>query len=423
MKEALLHFVWRYQLIHHDKLETTKGEKIQILKVGTYNTNETADFLEAKICINGMVLFGNIEIHINSSDWKKHQHHQNKKYNNVILHVVYNDDEPVEHLPTLELNGKISPYLLNKYNLLMTTKYPIPCRLDWTALDGFTKTQLQDTLIVERLESKKKQILNLLTISNNDWLQTKYTLLLKYFGGHVSQFGFQELAARIDYKLLIKHADNLLQIEALLFGTAGFLEDGSSDDYFYKLKKEFQYLKVKYGIIPLKKQIWNFLRMRPASFPTIKLALLAKLIYTSPQLFQMQQAQQTKDFLATIKASNYWTTHYTFEKPSKYMEKQIGKSSINSLLINYSIPLYYTYQTEFENNDVLQNCIDLYESLPLEVNHKVRYFNVEPKNQSALTSQVLIELFDNYCVSKKCLDCRVGYQLIKNNSTKFASIT
>ena len=414
MKEALLHFVWKYQLIRSDKLATTKGEQIEILKQGIYNRNESADFLEAQIKINGIVFVGNIEIHVNSSDWKKHKHHQNKKYNNIILHIVYNDDEPTEHIPTLELNGKIPPYILHKYEQLMFTKVPVPCEFDWKGIDRLELVTLQDQLISERLESKKKKILDSLQLNNNDWLQTKYALLLKYFGGNINQFGFQELAARLDYKILIKHADNLFQLEALLFGTAGFLEDDINDIYYENLKKEFQYLKNKYNIISLEKMIWNFMRMRPANFPTLKIALLASLIHTSPQLFQMQQIEQAKHFLAEIKASEYWNMHYHFEKISPYLIKHIGKSNINALLINYNIPLYYTYQTAFEQQDVLQTCIQFYESLPFEHNHKVSYFNTGKTNVSALDSQVLIQLYDHYCTKRKCLECRIGYRILKN---------
>jgi hypothetical protein len=421
MKEALLHFIWKYRLIHPDKLETTKGEKIEILKVGTYNTNESADFLETKIKINDTVLVGNTEVHVHSSDWNKHRHHQNKKYNNVILHVVYNDDAPLENMPTLELNGKIPPYLLKRYEALMHSKAPVPCGFDWKTMHEIDFIDLQDQLISERLEYKKKSILDTLQQTQHDWLQTKYFLLLKYFGGNINQFGFQELASRLDYKILIKHADSLLQTEALLFGTAGFLEEDINDSYYAELKKEFLFLKNKYQIINLEKSVWNFLRMRPPNFPTIKMALLAKLIHTSPQLSQMQNIEQTKSFLADIQASEYWDTHYIFGKNSRHLSKKIGKNSINALLINYNIPLYYTYQTEFEQQDAAQKCIQYYEALPFEINHKIKYFNVEQKNMNALKSQAFIELYDNYCSKKKCLECRIGYRLMKKEEETAAT--
>lgn len=414
MKEALLHFVWQYQLIRPERLETTNGQQIEIINCGTYNKNESADFLDAKIRIGNLLFIGNIEIHINSSDWRKHQHQTNKKYNNVILHIVYNDDEPLKNIPTLELNGKLPPYILQKYGQLMQSKLPVPCQFDWKNLSRLEQVAFQDRFILERLNNKSKKILQTLQLSNNDWLQTKYTLLLKYFGGNVNQFGFAELASRLDYKILIKHADNLFQIEALLFGTAGFLEDDIQDIYYEKLKKEYQYLQLKYNIISLKKTIWNFMRMRPASFPTLKIALLAAVIHASPQLYQMQHIENAQIFLANIAASNYWDKHYQFGKESNLLVKHIGKSSIHALLINYNIPLFYTYQTIFEQKDVLQSCIEHYEKLPFEQNHKVKYFKTNISNPSALDSQVLIELYDAYCSPKRCLDCPIGFKILKN---------
>ncbi len=416
MKEALLHFVWKHLLIKPERLETTEGENIEIIFQGNYNTNEGADFTEAKIRIGNTILVGNIEIHVYASDWNKHQHRKNKKYNNVILHVVFMNDQTIPHLPTLELNGKISSMLLKKYNQLLQNSIPVPCHNNWNEIETINLLNIKERILFERLENKKIKILNKLNELQQDWLKTKYNLLLQYFGGNINKFGFEQLAQRLDYKILIKHADNLTQIEALLFGTAGFLEDDFEDIYYVHLQKEYQYLKIKYNLVSLSKSIWNFLRMRPANFPTIKIALLANLIQASPQLFHLQHISATKQFLSQLVASSYWDTHYTFGKASKLQQKKLGESSINSLIINYSIPLFYTYQSTFEHKDVFQACIDYYELLPFEENHKVKYFYQAQGSKNATDSQFLIELYDHYCSQRKCLECKVAYQILKKET-------
>lgn len=414
MKEELLHYVWKHQLIKPNQLYTTDGETIDIIATGKHNTNEGADFTEAKIKIGNTLLFGNVEIHIYASDWKKHQHPKNKKYNSVILHVVWYNDMPLQNIPTLELNGKIPSLLLQKYTQLMQFAEPVPCANDWENIDWLNLTNIQERLLYERLEHKKNRIIQQLTILHNDWLYTKYCLLLHYLGGTVNRFGFELLAQRLNYKIVIKHADNLLQLEALLFGTAGFLEDNLPEDtYFNKLKNEYSFLKEKYNLKSMQKSVWNFMRMRPANFPTIRIAFLANIIYRSPQLFHLQNSSDTKSFLANTIASEYWNTHYQFGKTSSYLPKKLGDSSIQALLINFCIPLSYTYQKHFEGKEIFHQCVEDYEKIPFEHNHKINYFKTYCYSKNAAQSQFLIELYDSYCTKRRCLDCKIAYQVLK----------
>lgn len=417
MKEELLHYVWKHQLIKFDCLQTTNDERIEILYVGNYNTNEGADFLEARLKIDNTLLVGNIEIHLFASDWKRHQHQVNNKYNNVILHIVWINDEPLEYVPTLELNGKVSQLLLQKYAYLMQHSTPVPCAKSWNDIKHINIVNIQERMLYERLEHKSEKIIVQYNLLNKDWLLTKYYLLLQSIGTTINSFGFEQLTQRLEYKILIKHADNLLQIEALLFGTAGFLEASFLEDIYYnKLKSEYAFLKEKYGLVSMNKSIWNFLRMRPANFPTVKIALLAKLIYHSPQLFHLQNVDDTKDFLSTIVASEYWNTHYQFGKNSSFLPKKFGEKSIQALLINYNIPVFYTYQKYFEQQDVLQACIESYEKMSFEQNHKVKYFLEYEQTKTAADSQFLLELYNEYCSKRKCMQCKIAYQILKNET-------
>lgn len=423
MKEELLHYIWMYQLYKQQNLVTTQNESIQILHKGIYNTNEGADFLAAKIILDGITLIGNIEIHINSSDWHKHQHHKNKKYQTTILHVVYNNDVELQ-LPTLVLNGRVAPTLFKKYERLLREQHPIACQHLFPEFRGIRWQHFSERLLLERLEQKKFKILTQLQHAQQDWLAIKYQLLFKYIGGTTNSFGFEQLLYRLAYKLLIKHADSLLQLEALLFGVAGFLETIVEDEYHQKLKHEFSYLRHKYQLQVMDKSIWNFLRMRPVSFPTIKLALLANIIHRSPQLFHLHNITDAYTFLAATKTTEYWHTHYQFGTPSSYQIKKMGTNTIESILINYSIPLYYTYKTAVENEQVIDNCIAYYQQYKPEKNHIVDYYAKQFQPTSSLDTQVLLELYNNYCTKKKCLTCAVGYNVlcISNSSANETTI-
>ena len=127
MTERLLQFIWQFQYFTKSELSTTAGELIQIIYPGQYNTNQGPDFGDAKIKIGKTTWAGTVELHINTSDWTKHNHQQDKNYNNVILHVVWKDDKAGNNVPVLELNGRVSKILLHRYEELMHADSFIPC--------------------------------------------------------------------------------------------------------------------------------------------------------------------------------------------------------------------------------------------------------------------------------------------------------
>ena len=422
MKEEFLHHIWKYKLYKNGNLENQNQEKIEILNQGTHNFDSGPDFFNAKIKINETIWAGNVEVHINSSDWYTHNHHKDKAYDNVILQVVYNHDKDIvrtngQPIPTLEI--KFDQELLNNYESLIKSEYWISCQNDINRVDSFTVQNWLEKLTIERLEEKSERINKLLKQTNNSWETAFYFQLARNFGFKLNSDPFELLAKSLPLAYLAKHKDDLSQIEALLFGQAGFLNGESGDDYYERLKKEYQYLQKKYSLKPIEKHLWKFLRSRPGNFPSVRIAQFAMLIYKSTALFsKILETKTVNDFykLFVVKHSDYWENHYIFNKESIKKSKTIGKSAVDIILINTIVPFLFIYGKAKGIQDLQDRSISLLESLKSEKNSIITKWNDLGINASnAFDTQALIQLKNNYCNPKKCLNCPIGNYIIRNN--------
>lgn len=426
MKENFIHFIWQYQYFDKSGLKTCKGEKLNILTTGFYNRDSGPDFLEAKIESGGVTWCGQIEIHLKSSDWFKHKHHHDKVYDNVVLHVVYKHDKAIyrtdgSEIPTLELHNRVNPELIKKYTQLVTSKTKhIPCSNSIPFLPPVLKLSMLDAALVSRLQNKAQQVLEILESCKGSWEETSFRLLCKNMGFKLNSEPFYQLSKSISFKTLKKHADQVFQVEALLFGLAGMLEHGSSDQYYRDLKKEYHFLENKYGLKEqkLKAEIWKFLRTRPSNFPTLRIAQLSKLITCLPNIFSSFTEEKDLNLLRKklkINPSEYWQNHYAFGKKWSKKSHSMGEESINNILINTLAPILAALAIYHNKQELFERATCFLEKLPPE-NHSIsRNWKTLGLNQDhAADTQAGLELFNAYCKNKLCLDCRIGTHLIKN---------
>lgn len=432
MTEEFLHYIWKYRLFDSYNLTTISGEKISVIKTGDHNTDSGPDFFDARIKIDKTLWAGNVEIHINSSSWKKHNHQEDNAYNNVILHVVYNDDAIAKNanglsIPTLVLKDKFDKKLYHRYNEFIENKAWIPCENQIAEVDEFVKKNWLERLAAERLERKSKIILDDLKLYNNDWSEVFYIHLAKNFGLKINAEPFTLLAKSLPFSILSKHKDNLQQMEALLFGQAGFLHDEADASpnlhneegayYYFYLKKEYGFLKKKYSLEPMDVYLWKFLRMRPIAFPTIRISQFAMLLYKSDSLFsKITEARTIEQLLQlfNVNATEYWNTHYTLGKSSPKKIKRLGKDTIYSIIINTVIPFLFLYGKQKANSEYTERALKFLETLPSEKNSILVHFKkLDFKNNSALEGQSLLEMKNEYCSGKKCLNCSIGNYLLR----------
>ena len=319
MREEFLYYIWENRLTNKD-LHTTEGEPIDIVATGYRNTDSGPDYLEAKIQIGDKLWAGHVEIHVKASDWNRHGHQADKAYQNVVLHVVYENDTTVNAIPTLELKGHFDETIFAHYQAFVSSKSWISCEKSIGQVSPFTRLSWLDRMAVERLETKSTSVTKILEANQFDWEDALYKLLLRYFGLKVNNEAFEYLANILPFKTLLKHADNLIQLEAMLFGCAGFLEDDFTEEYPLLLKREFAVMKAKFNLLTMPAERWKFMRMRPSNFPTIRLAQMAQLIHKNGCLFsKIREAKNAAEVKALfdVKASEYWETHYRFETASE----------------------------------------------------------------------------------------------------------
>ena len=422
MKEDLLHYVWRYQRFDFSNLKTTEGEPVQIQQIGEHNTHAGPDFSNARIKIGDTLWAGNVEMHLNASEWILHNHQSDKAYKNVILHVVLDEDEIIyrdtgERIPCIELKKLIPNKLSKTYLKLLNNEQWIPCQHHFYEVREMTKMLWLDRLLVERLERKTTYIEELLEKNKNNWEETFYQILARNFGVKVNAESFERLARSLPLITLSKHKNNLLQVEALLFGQSGLLEKDFEDDYPKKLKKEYLFLQKKHQLQPIQAEAWKFLRMRPPNFPTIRIAQFAQLIFSSVHLFSKVIAAKNVEELEhmfDLKLSNYWQTHYVFDKDSVKRNKKLGKGAIHLFVINTIAPFIFLYGKRKDNPDFKDKAFQLLEEIKPEKNNiitKWEALGVMP--ESAYHTQALLQLKNEYCDKKRCLECAVGNAILK----------
>lgn len=421
MPEEFLQYIWENRHFNTEELRTTDNEQLEILNPGKRNSDSGPDFFNAKIKIDNTIWAGNIEIHKKASDWQRHNHNNNKAYDSVILHVVETNDLEIsrtngELIPTLILN--YPDFLEINYKQLLNAQTWIACQNQFHKVNPVLLQLGFNRLMIERLETKTEEIIVRLQYNNNDWNETFYQMLARMFGFKINAIPFELLAKSLPIQILLKHKNNLFQMEALLFGNSGLLNNQLlGDEYYLKLREEYSFLYKKYKLKAIESHLWKFMRLRPVNFPTIRISQLAHLIQNSHALFskivELETLDEIKD-LFKVKASEYWNNHYNFNKVSTFKEvKELGDTSSNLLIINIVIPFLFVYGEKQNKNHLKNRALDFLEQLPSENNSIIKKWNdMGIQARSAFESQALLQLKNCYCEPKKCLNCHIGVKLV-----------
>lgn len=414
-----LQFVWKHALFTNREGLNSASEHVIIQRVGEQNHNAGPDFNNAWIIIDGTLWVGNVEVHIRSSDWYRHGHDKDPAYENVILQVVYRHDNEIitaggRKVPSYEI--AFAPEIYEQYYALMNNRQWIPCAGFIQKLDPLAMEIWFQELINERMENRSREILFALKQHQGDWEQAFYQKLLRSLGNPVNAEPFERLGKCLPLKYLQRHHTQLQQLEALLFGQAGFLKESSTDPYMAGLWKEYTFLAAKYGLKPLPQDTWHFLRLRPAHFPTVRIAQMAGIIHRYPTLFRyMLEADSCHEIkkIFQIPVSQYWLSHYRFGKETPLKNKTPGSALISSVTNNVIIPFRYAYALHIDDPEGKHQALDLLEKQPPEDNRITRnWASLGLSNNSASRSQALIHLKKQYCTFKKCLQCQIGRMII-----------
>ena len=423
MKEDFLHHLWKFKKFDTLNLKTSNGEEITIINVGQYLELAGPDFFNAQITIGNQKWAGNVEIHLKSSDWYVHHHEKDSGYENVILHVVWENDTAIfrsdnSEIPVLELKNYVERETVANYQSLLSPKSWIFCEKQIKDVDDFVLKNWQERLFFERLERKAQPIFELLEQTNQDWEAVLFLLLAKNFGLNTNGPIFMKIAQSVPFSIIRKESFEVENLEAILFGTANLLDSEKEDNYYKDLKFRYFYLLHKYQIEKVYVEPVQFFKHRPDNFPTIRLSQLAKLYHSHQNLFSKISSISSLDSIYEvfkIAASSYWQNHYQFDKESPKKKKMLSKSFIDLLVINTIIPLQFAYAKSI-GKEISEDLINLLNEVSAEKNavmDKFTSFGIKSKN--AFESQSLLQLKNEYCNKSKCLECAVGLELLENN--------
>ena len=419
-KEELLHHIWQHCLFSSQGLKTNDGQLLEIVRAGELNTDSGPDFRNSRIKVDGTEWAGNVEIHIRSSDWLRHKHQHDSAYANIILHVVFENDldESVGSFPTLELKSLVSDQVLKRYENLNNSSDNLPCGKQFLDVPKLIRNAWFDSLLIGRVQRKSEWINGLVDECKGDLEQAFMVVLFRAFGMKVNTEPFEQLAKQTSWKMLAKHQDNLFQLEAILFGNAGFLKN-PKDDYSQQLRKEFAFLQHKYKLKPMDEKLWKFMRLRPANFPTIRISQLASLFQKTGAFYAWfsNQPEKVQFQNLLVSPSEYWETHYNFGTESTKKSKRIGTTMAQNILINAVAPFLFVSAHREAKPELQDRALTILQELPAEKNIKVNVFTKQGlKVENAAESQALIELKTNFCDHKKCLICSIGANVLKRES-------
>jgi hypothetical protein len=422
MTEDFLQAIWRNRWFT-DKIYTTQnGKSIKIKFPGYFNTGQGADFTEAKIESDGLLWVGNIEIHVKASDWYLHEHHTDSNYDNVILHVVKYNDKKIINSKGLAVNTIEIEYdniIETQLNLLINSTSNIACADKLKNINKLHLTHWLTQLAAERLEDRCRKINNQLKEVNNDWESVFYNNIIRSFGFGINNSAFEQLAKSTPIIIVSKLCGNLKQIEALFMGQAGLLHPPFLDDYHHSLAIEYSFLQNKFSLKPLQSNLWRFMRIRPANFPTLRIAQLSSLFNLAPRI--LEQCLQFRDLSSlqlffNTNTSPYWETHYLFGKQHDRISKHLGTTAISLLIINAVLPVMFAYGKAKAKTELCERALDFLEEIDPEQNNIIKQWieaGISPKN--ALESQALIQLETHFCRLHHCVNCNIGQYICQTH--------
>lgn len=418
--EMLMQYMWEHRLWNPSGMTANDGRKVRVIDPGIRNTDAGPDFFNAKIEMDGCLWAGNVEIHVRASDWRRHGHDADPAYDSVILHVVGKDDVPVcrtngERIPQVVM--ECTPQLADRYSALVNGGTELPCKEVIASLSPLETAEWVQSLAFERLQEKSRRIKGLLERFHGSWEDVCYVTFARNIGFGTNNDAFELLAKSLPLNLLHKHADSLLQLEALFFGQAGLLQEDGGDSYYRQLCREYGFLRTKFSLRQPEGLVWKSFRMRPQNFPWRRVALLAHYVYGGFRLMaDILAAEGGEDKLRRlfgVRLTGYWSDHFSFSHASPEQSAAIGQGSVDIILINTVAPLYYTYAELTDNYEWAERAVALLESLRPERNHIAALFaSAGMKIDNALVSQAAIQLRNGYCLPRKCLYCQAGHKLL-----------
>lgn len=418
----LLQYLWKHRMLG-DRLETVDGRRVRVLYAGRLNSDSGPDFSGARLQIEDEEWVGNVEIHVKASDWHRHGHDHDLAYDNVIFHLV-----GVSDVDITDSHGRIIPQgvatfpesFISLYSRLARKIGEYKCD---GALDILSSLQVSDwlsTLSIERMQAKGQRIKESLAAMDRDWEWVCFATLARALGFGLNSEPLEMTARITPLRILHKHSDDIMQLEALLMGQAGLLDSSLHmfDERYQLLCREYRFLAMKYGLRPARREMWKYSKTRPQNFPARRLAMLAGAVRGGFSLLSRlcdpaldsQKAMQLFDW----EMDPYWENHYDFDVAAAKLPLTLTQGNRRLLLINFVAPMLYTYGAMHGDLEMTERAMRFWDSGQAENNRYTRHWEKSGiVCRNASDSQALIQLSKEYCECGRCLECRFGHLLLR----------
>lgn len=430
MNEDFLQYIWRFQKFTDYGLRTVTGEVVTVVAPGVQNFDAGPDFLNARVRIGGTEWAGNVEVHIRASDWFRHRHHEDRAYDNVILHVVYTADKEIlspsgQAVPTLCIKDLIDYQSWRYYKSWLKNSAFIPCEKLVGDVPDIVKISTVEAAFSDRLRDKSALCFDHLNETRGDTEAVFYRMLMRAFGLKVNAMPFEQLSRILPFSLLRKVWDDLADTEALFLGQAGFLEQNSFEaEYAFALAKRYAFLKNKFGLEPMPPTAWKLFRLRPQNFPAVRLAQVATFYHrhraVARKIAETDKPEKLFELFDIELQGDFWNRHYTLAKAGKPAVKKVGETARNLIVINAVVPFLFASGRYGKDESLRQRAAEITEMLPPENNKIVREFrSLGFRADNAMDTQGLLQLKKFGCDAGKCLTCKTGtYTLERYERTR-----
>lgn len=422
MKEDFLHYLWASGKLPPGALYTTKGKAVVVKDAGMHNTNAGPDFLNAAVYIDDTLWSGHIEMHLRSSFWYGHGHQKDENYSNVILHVVWEHDREVYYpdgsiLPVLQLSGITPISFLQRYEYLSrVNSRRINCSGQHGGFGSENWSAWVNQLFTQRLEDRFSRMLKMAPELRTHWEELLFRAVFRYMGARVNADSFYSIAGATGIEKVRKIRCAGEDLEIVFHGMAGFYRDSRGGDEYRRRKKEFGYLRKKYQLSPEQVVKPVFFRLRPPSFPTIRLSQLAKLYSCEGSLFSRVLGCDTLKEMRKVfdvEADPFWHDRYTYGSAgSASRPKSLSVARTDLLLINAVFPVLYAYYRN-RGSSRCHSIAKMAAGIRAERNKTLEILQQEGfPLKNAFHSQGLLQLYNEYCSANRCMQCKVGQFII-----------
>lgn len=428
---------------YYSGLTTTDGEDVEIIDFGARNFDAGPDYSNSVVSIGGRIFKGSVEIHRESGDWHRHLHSHDPNYSEVILHVAMYDDSPPEGPSVTYQSRQVPTVILSRFlsrsvreilkELIRDNREPesLPCHPSVLMLERecIGKTVLSHGLA--RLAAKQAKLYERTShiceksVFNEALEQVAFEYLCEALGYSKNKKQFMRLARNIDIAAFRKHGFRLSECDAILFGMAGFLNQGCHEnEYVNQLTNDWGHLRNRYCMPQFNSADWNFFRLRPSNFPTLRLAYASGLLSFMLKnnitdiirdiFINSADIELSIDVLLKgIEISQYWDEHYHFGKAKKNPFVLIGDERVADITVNVLVPLALIACRDFTGSE--ERIAGFYLELKANASRSkgLKWLEAQTgfKAGKAAEQQGLIQLYQEMCAKKKCGECNIGRRL------------